>query len=50
VARYTAAVLRASIERRECPSIPTGLDSELEARLELVRVEMTDLVERYRGC
>ena len=50
VARYTAAVLRASSERRACPPLPLGLDSSLRARLEFVRTEVTDLVDRYRDC
>jgi hypothetical protein len=49
-ARYTAAVLRSSIERRPVPPEPEGAAPASRARFELVRSEMTDLVERYRDC
>ncbi len=50
VAQYTAAVLRSAIEQRSVPSPPPGLDESMQTRLEFVRSEMTDLVERYRDC
>jgi hypothetical protein len=50
VAKYTAAVLRSSIERQPLPPVPTGADPASQARFELVRSEMADLVERYRDC
>ena len=49
-AQYTAAVLRSSIERRPVPPLPEGVEPGSRARFELVRLEMTDLVERYRDC
>ena len=48
VTRYTAAVLRSTIEQREVPPLPAGLEPAMLARLEVVRSEMIDLVERYR--
>ena len=50
VTRYTAALLRSSIEQRPIPPLPSGLDPPLQARLEGVRAEVTDLVDRYRDC
>ena len=50
VTRYTAALLRSSIEQRPIPPLPSGLDPPLQARLEGVRAEVTDLVDRYRWC
>ena len=50
VAKYTAAVLRRAIERQPVPPPPAGADPASHARFELVRAEMTDLVERYRDC
>jgi hypothetical protein len=50
VARYTAALLRSLIEQRPAPAFPDGLDPAMAARLDLVRREVIDLVERYRGC
>ena len=50
VTRYTAAVLRSMIEQREVPALPSGLEPPMQARLEVVRSEMIDLVERYRDC
>jgi hypothetical protein len=48
VTRYTAAVLRSMIEQREVPPLPCGLEPAMQARLEVARSEMIDLVERYR--
>src|SRR5262249_21556826 len=48
VAKFTAAILQASIAGRAVPSIPPGLDVELEAKIARVRDEMVDMVERYR--
>ena len=49
-ARYTAAVLRHAIERQPIPPLPPGAEPASRARFELVRSEMTDLVEKYRDC
>lgn len=50
VAQYTALVMRATIEQRPVPPLPPDLDPPMQARLELVRTEMVDLVDRYRDC
>ena len=48
LARYTAAVLRAAIERDPVPPVPDGLDPAVHRNCALVRTEMSDLVDRYR--
>jgi hypothetical protein len=50
VTRFTAALLRALVEQKPLPDLPTGLDPAMERRLLFVRSEVIDLVERYREC
>jgi hypothetical protein len=50
VARFTAALLRKLIEQKPLPELPSDLEPPMEQRLLLVRDEVVELVERYRGC
>lgn len=50
VARHTAAVLRALIERRELPDVPGDLEPSLDQRVRYVRDEMIDLLARHGAC
>lgn len=47
VTRYTARALRALADGDPPPPVPDGLDGSMRSRLELVRREVTDMVERY---
>jgi hypothetical protein len=50
VARFTADLLSSLVDERPPPAMPTGLEPELEARLDVVRGEIVDLVSTYRTC
>ena len=50
VARYTAGMLRALSAGRPAPPAPEGLDPDMEARLTLVRREISTLINRYGAC
>lgn len=47
VARYTARTLQACCAGEPAPELPVGLEPGMTHRLELVRREIIDLVERY---
>lgn len=47
VTRFTASLLRSLIEEQPAPSVPSGLDPDMEHRLEVVEAEVVDLVARY---
>ena len=47
VTRFTAQTLRALADGHPPPPVPTGLDPDMAARLDLVHHEITDLMARY---